>query len=126
MKFLFELIMLLIIFGTAEKHASLFKANIKISPWFHALWAGAYFIPAIVIGWFVCESWWLLSAFCLERFFFYNFLLNLIRHKPVFYLSTGSGKSASLWDKIELRWGAIYPIIWVLSGMLFGAIQFFI
>jgi hypothetical protein len=125
-KILSELLAFGAIMSIAEYHAHLFIANKKINNSFHFWWACAYFIPAFYVALVMFDNWYLLAAFTAERFFFYNPLLNLMRNKTFFYLSTASGNSSSWWDRLEIKWKNIYPDIWVLSGILLITLQFFI
>ena len=111
---LWEIAALGLIIGTCVIHAHRFAANKSVGPLFHTIWAVIYFAPLLLISWFEA-SWVLALAFVIERFFFYNPVLNLIRHRPFFYLSVKSDHP-SWWDELEIKWRAAYPYVWALSG----------
>lgn len=123
MRYIVEIIFFLLIFGITEYHAQRFKDNKTTGPLFHIFWAALYFIPAGYVSFVMFQGWWLPVALCLERFVLYNFLLNLIRYKPFFYLSIQS-KNSSWWDKIEIGWGKAYPYVWIVSAAALAALQF--
>lgn len=109
-------------------HAGIFNNNTEqrknIAPSFHWTWAAIYGIVLVVIC-YLSKSWWLFGVGCLMRFAFYNPLLNAWRHRGVFYITTSTGNLTSWWDKTELAWGKWYPIISILSAILFITLQFF-
>lgn len=120
---LLEIPALILIVGITYWHSRLFAKNRKVSPLFHTLWAAVYIAPVIVEA-IRYQSWWLFIALTLERFVFYNPILNKWRGKFFFYLSVNS-LNPSLWDRLELRWVKAYPYVWVASFIGFIAIQFY-
>lgn len=126
MIWIFQFILLLLIFGIAEKHASLFKENKKIGLWFHTLWGLVYFIPAAFIALEIYDSWFIMATFALERFVFYNVILNKIRGLGIFYLSVASGEDASIWDRIEIWWGKWYEYLFFVFLALYIFAQFWV
>lgn len=119
---LLQIPMLAIIIAVTCIHAHRFAANKPINGWFHFLWGLVYAAPA---SFFILEkhSWWLLLAFTLERFIFYNPILNIFRTEKFFYIVADNSKPG-FWDKIEVWWAGFYKYIWflVLAGYIY--IQF--
>lgn len=108
----YEIAALMIIIGVCAIHADIFARNRIIGPWFHALWAGVYFIPCGVMA-YLTGSWWLAGAFIMERAIFYNPILNLMRDKPFFYQGSNSLNHA------VTNW--LYtPVLWI--GYIIGFI----
>jgi hypothetical protein len=118
---LWEFLFLLMIVFITMIHAKRFNGNEPVGPLFHAVWAAVYFIPVAILVW-KFDSWWLGIAALVERFVFYDPILNIFRGKPFFYLSTASA-NPSFWDKIEISLGKAYPYIWVFSVIIFIVLQ---
>ncbi len=106
---LYEIAAFGLIIGITDLHAEKFAANKPVGPLFHTLWALIYLVPCAVIA-ALNSSWWLMVAFTLERFVFYNLILNIWRTKPFFYIH--SGLNGSWWDDLELKWSGVYPYAW--------------
>lgn len=119
-----EIPILSLIIGICCIHANRFHQNIPIGKWFHFLWGCVYAAPSAFFAWQM-HSWWLLGAFTIERFVFYNPILNLIRQRKFFYIVADNSKPG-FWDKIEVWWANFYPYIWGLGVLAFIAIQFYI
>lgn len=124
MKPLFQIPLLALIAVITIIHANKFARNEKIGPWWHFWWGFVYGLPAVIFAYF-CRSWWLLGAFMLERFVFYNPMLNIWRHKYFFYIVASNSKPG-FWDKIELWWKGFYPYIWCAGVIAYIVVQFFI
>lgn len=122
MIFIFEFILLLLIFGIAEKHARVFEDNKKVSWFFHAGWGLVYFIPAWFISFIMYDDILVGLSFLFTRFAAYNPILNKIRDKDFFYLSV-QGENPSWFDRIELKWKDAYPYVWAASLAGFIALQ---
>lgn len=120
---LLQIPMLAVIITITLIHAKRFAENKAIGVWFHFTWGCVYFIPAAFLCWQM-GSYWLAGAFCLERFVFYNFILNIIRKEKFFYLH--AGVNGSWWDDLELLWVKAYPWFWAASVLGFIAIQFYL
>lgn len=121
-----EIPMLSLIIGICAIHAHRFHENIPITKWFHFWWGFAYGVPAAFLAWRY-ESWWLLGTFTIERFVFYNPVLNLIRfgwESDKFFYIVADNSKPGLWDKIEVWWKGYYRYIWGLGVIAFIIIQF--
>ena len=122
---LWEIAFLGLIIGITKIHADKFAANKPISPLFHAMWTLIYFVPGTFLAWRY-SSWWLVAACILERFVFYNVVLNIWRFgwnaKKFFYIH--SGENGSVWDDLELKWASFYPFAWGIGMLGFIIIQF--
>lgn len=91
--------------GIALYHAASFAAQLAVS---HTLWAGIVLVEIGVIYLLSHKDKKLALALLLERLVIFNPLLNLFRHKPVFYTS-GTG---SWLDRVVGRW---YPLVFGLA-----------
>ena len=120
-----EAIFILLIVVVCLVHAWWFSRNIPTGVWFHFLFAMAYVVPMIWIGWFWQHNIWLVVALVALRFVLYNPLLNLMRDKPFFYLSVNNS-NPSWWDSLEIHWSNLYPYIWAGSIVGFIILQFMI
>ena len=123
--FIIESLFLFLIIVVTFVHEQWFKENLPTGPFFHLGFSLVYIVPMIWIGSSPQHSLFLTAAIAVERFSFYNPLLNMMREKPFFYLSVNN-TNPSLWDKIEIRWGKLYPLVWVLSLTIFIIFQFII
>lgn len=119
--YIVEIVFLGIVYSICKLHADKFKANIKITPEFHFVWAVIYAVPVIIVS-LIYQSWWLLAALCFERFVLYNIVLNKIRGEKMFYIVANNSKPG-FWDKIEVWWGKFYPVAWGLGILIFGFLQ---
>lgn len=120
---LFEILFLVLIIVITWIHAKRFAQNKPIGPWFHFVWGCVYFIPVIFFAWQL-HSWWLAGAATLERFVFYNPILNYQRIPRMNWFYIHSGKNGSWWDDLELLWAKAYPWAWGLAALGFIIIQF--
>jgi hypothetical protein len=118
---LFQILFLILIIVITDIHARRFKANKPIGPLFHLTWGMVYAFPAAFFAWQL-GSWWLVWAGAVERFVFYNPVLNIWRTEKFFYIH--SGKNGSWWDDLELLWSRAYPWIWALAALAFIILQF--
>lgn len=118
---LWQIAFLAVIIAITKIHADKFAANKPIGPLFHAIWTLIYFVPVAFFAWRYC-SWWLLIAGIIERFVFYNPVLNIWRGEKFFYIH--SGKNGSWWDDLELKWAKYYPYLWMVGFVGFIVIQF--
>lgn len=103
-------------------HMKRFKANIQIDAWWHLRWGFAYGVPAAAISWWG-HSWQLAVAFLIERFLFYDQILNLWRKEKFFYIVATNSKPG-MWDKIKMWLGPTYPFVWGLFVIGYIAFQF--
>jgi hypothetical protein len=124
MNLLPEIPVLLLIIAICYYHRYRFKNNLPTGPLFHFFWSGLYFLLAFAYALIRYHSWALVGVFTLERFVFYNTILNVIRKEKFFYLH--AGKNGSWWDDLELGWAKAYPWIWAASALTFLIIQFFL
>jgi hypothetical protein len=83
---LIEISFALLNIAVAYYQARLFAAGKSIN---HFLWGGA-FLAIACSTWFWFHSWQLIVVLLLQRLVVFNVSLNLIRHKPFFYLGTAS------------------------------------
>lgn len=118
---LLQIPMLGVMVAICAIHAKRFADNKAIGLWFHFIWGCVYFIPATFLAWQM-SSYWLAGAFVIERFVFYNPILNRMRGKAFFYLSVNS-QTPSWWDSIEIGWRNAYPYVWIFSCVAFMIIQ---
>lgn len=103
----------------ADYHASLFDHQKKIN---HTFWA---LVVGVVIGVFTWASrwdWWFAGALLAERMWCFNPMLNLIRHKPFFYVH--SDKVGGSW--LDSKIGNAYPYVFATSLAGFIIAQFLI
>jgi len=77
----------------AWHHAYLIRSGRKI---LHGLWGGGYVIAVAWLAWFHYGSWELLVCLLFLRKWSFDLSLNLLREKPLFYVSS---KPASIIDK---------------------------
>lgn len=123
-----EIMMLSVIIAICMIHAHRFESNKPIGRWFHFWWGFAYAVPAVFFTWRY-ESVWLLIAFAVERFVFYNPVLNIIRfgwEKDKFFYLHAENSKPGLWDKIEIWWAGFYPFIWALGALALVIVQFYL
>ena len=124
---LWQIPALLIILIVTTVHANRFNDNKAVGPWWHLWWSLLYGIPCGLIVWHTGWNWWLAGACILERFVFYNPILNLKRNpRRAFFDVVSKASIPGLWDKIYTWFGKFYPYIWALGLAGFIAIQFFI
>jgi hypothetical protein len=118
---------LILILVITTMHAHRFNANKPVGPWWHLWWSCIYGIPCGIAVWQFGWNWWLAGAFVLERFVFYNPILNFKRdpRRPFFYITAKNSKPG-FWDKIETWMAGFYPYTWGLGALGFITIQFFI
>lgn len=118
MKIIGEILFAAINIAIAYYHAGQFAKGETIS---HSFWA--FVIAVIIIGFTWVEKWDFLFAGCLiaERIWLFNPALNLIRHKPFFYVATG--KTAHWFDD---TFGKYYQYIFIVAILLFIVAQFFL
>lgn len=117
--YIIEAIFLLCQFAFAYDQAGLIKNNQKIN---HFWWAMMN-VPLLIIAYFVHPySWILIISLIIERFIFFSILLNLLRHKPIWYLNPYAPNAS----KID---GIIYPhykLIWGICFVAFIILQFYL
>lgn len=118
MVYIGELIFAMVHVWIADYQAQRFDAQKTIS---HFWWAFA--VGVMVVGaWLLTDKNYLFAlALVMERIWFFNPTLNLLRKKSFFY--TNSSKNGS-W--IDAHIGNIYPYIFVISLSVFIFLQFFI
>lgn len=118
---------LIIILIVTTIHANRFNDNKAVGPWWHLWWSLLYGIPCGIAVWQFGWNWWLAGAFLLERFVFYNPILNFKR-KPrrAFFYTVSKNSKPGMWDKVYVWFGKLYPYIWTLTVATFIAIQFFL
>lgn len=121
---LWQILTLAMIIAITWFHKKRFDANKPVGPWWHFWWSCVYGIPAGVIAWHY-HSYWLAAAFVLERFVFYNWILNLRRGRAFFYVVSKNSKPG-FWDKIYTWFNKFYPYIWGAGVICYIIIQFFI
>ena len=105
-------------------HKKRFVANIPIDGWWHLRWGFVYGVPAIAIAWWQ-HSWQLGVLFAIERFIFYDQVLNIWRKEKFFYIVATNSKPG-FWDKIKLGMGVFYPYIWGLIFVVYIYLQFIV
>lgn len=104
------IIILAATFLVADFHAQWYKANKPIKWWWHPLWVSPFVLFAVLDGIDHHNTWYGLLIFCPHGLFFAQ-LLNWLRKKGFFYIST-SGPNPSLTDTILLKIKAVYPYLW--------------
>jgi hypothetical protein len=117
MKYLGEILFILINAWIADYQAHQFAVGKSIS---HFFWAAVIGF-LIAGGWYVEHAdYWFAGALLLERVWAFNPMLNKFRNKPFFY--THSGKNGS-W--IDAHIGDSYPWIFVTALAAFMVINIF-
>ena len=103
-----------------------FKLNWKTGPFFHLIFGSIWLAPVFIVGFVWQHDIWLVLLLILQRFVFFNPLLNIERSEPFFYLSTAQGKSSSWWDALEIKYASAYRDIWFFCLGSYFLLQFFI
>lgn len=118
-----EIMFLAPIIATASYHAHRFNNHVKTGQLFHMLWSLVFGALIVFMCWLMYWNYILAAALVLERFVFFNPLLNFFRRprKPFFYIN--SEKNGSWLDRVLTK---VYKPVWVagLAGLII--LQFFL
>lgn len=104
---------LVIIVAQCYWQAALFKRNMKVNKRLHDVYYG---LTALPMMYFFMPVWWQVIVLAvLERLALFDFILNTIRSKPLWY--NGRGTTDSIQDKFEnalsVTWVKILKIFYV-------------
>lgn len=118
-----EILFLIPIVAVAIYHAKRFAANKPTSNWFHFLWA--CFFGLIIAGmWLLMHKDWLFAgSLVVERFVFFNPVLNYFRKPRQAFFYVHSEKNGSWIDRILKK---VYAPVWIVSAVGFIVLQFFL
>lgn len=123
MKFIFEVLFIVVIIVFSDIQANLIADNKPVN---HTTWAMAF--AALIGGAWALEryDYWFMGALVLEHFVFFSPFLNFFRRprKPFFYISS-VGIKGSLWDKLFIKIQPAYPYIWIGALISFALINIF-
>lgn len=126
MNYFLEILALVLMIGITYYHYYVYNVKKrKIGKWFHFWWGVVYTIPCVIAVWLLKWNWVMAGAFILERFVFYNPILNTWRHLGIFYI-VADNSVLGMWDKIEIWWRGFYPYIWGAGVIGFIVIQYFL
>ena len=116
-----EIIMMVMIVIVAIIHKDWFAANKPVGFWFHIGWA-IPFSAFIAVVFFVTHNYLLTAALILQRFDFFNPILNLLRKEYLFYL--GSATMTEAWlDRLLEIYNNSYPYIWAAGCLAFTYLE---
>lgn len=116
-----QLIFLIFNYIVIRIHARRFDKNIPINSGFHFWWGLATVAAGTILVWVSHWNWWFAGALVAMRAWFYNACLNLVRHKPLFYLSSND-KHNSFFDK--LVYGKGYVPLWFAMVICWLVLQY--
>jgi hypothetical protein len=127
---LWELVFLVLIIITTYVHHYIYDViKKKIGPWFHLFWACPY-AGLIVYIYFhnldvlpITDRLIAISCFSIERFVFYNPILNKFRNNSLFHIVYSNSKPG-MWDKIYIWLGKFYPYVMIAFFIIFIGLQF--
>ncbi len=126
MTYAYEAIFLLFIISIAIYHAKRFAKNIPTGKWFHFLWACFFGFIIAVMWWLSGKNWLLAGSLVIERFVFFNPVLNYFRKPQRAFFYLGAGKNAGWQDRLLSLMRKAYPFIWGACLIGFIILQFFL
>lgn len=110
---------LLVIIVQSKWQAVRFGRNLPVNKRLHEVYYCLTILPVLYFFW---PHWWqVITISVMERFAFFDFILNKLRRKPLFY--NGKGSTDSIMDIIENHlssWAVkvlkvVYVIVFVLT-----------
>jgi len=124
MKFIFEIIFLMVIAIIADLQARMIGDGKTI----HHGWWDLLFGTLILGAWQLeGRPWLFLTALVLEHFVFFPPVLNFCRsHREAFFYLSSEPHKGSIWDWLMLKIDPAYPFIWAAGLVSFFISQFYI